>query len=53
MKTQNRERVELLARKGEEVFQLVIREGDFSDLEIIRELNYLLDKGYTLEKAGA
>lgn len=52
METIKRERVRFLARKGGEVFQLEIREGDFFEIEIIRELNRLLNEGYILEKAG-
>lgn len=46
-------RVQFLARRGEEVFQLEIIEGDFSDKQIIEELNRLLSEGYILEKVGA
>jgi hypothetical protein len=52
MKKQKLERVQFIARKGDEAFQLEIVEGRFYEIEIIRELNRLLNEGYTLEKAG-
>ncbi len=53
VRKQKLERVQFLARKGDETFQLEIVEGRLLEIEIIRELNRLLNEGYTLEKVGA
>jgi hypothetical protein len=53
VRKQKLERVQFLARKGDEAFQLEIVEGRLLEIEIIRELNRLLNEGYTLEKVGA